>query len=77
MDMITRESPWVSFRRLAKTGKTFAISASARIQPPRKIPKNTPQTARKKGPSGILTGKRVTMVPATVPRSDISSYKKM
>lgn len=24
MDMITRESPWVSFRRLAKTGKTFA-----------------------------------------------------
>lgn len=50
MDMITRESPWVSFRRLAKTGKTFAISASARIQPPRKIPKNTPQTARKKGP---------------------------
>ena len=74
METITRESPWVNFSRLAKTGKTFAIYASARIQPPRKITIKPPQPARKKGPSGILTGKSVTMVPATVPRSELSSY---
>lgn len=60
-----------------KMGKTSAISASAMIHPPRKMPEKSPQRPRNTMPPGMGQLYRKKRLPKTIPSSVISSYNNM